>query len=239
MENLRTERYLKLSVSPIYNVDQISLKLCFLNSRSLHRHIDAVRNDLNYTSTDINIFSETRFISSDNDNMYEIYGYTLFRNDDQPSVTSRPYGVTAVFSRVDFLPGYPCCHNIHGIEITVIKVMILPHVTIIGVYRSPKIPVQQLCHALNEVLSMSSSQFNIFIGDFNVNWLDKSNRRPLYNLFVKDNNYRQLVSSYTTHNRTTIDHIYTNLPESQANAHILETYFSDHKPVCALINCFH
>ena len=239
MENLRTERYLKLSVSPIYNIDQISLKLCFLNSRSLHRHIDDVRNDLNYTSTDINIFSETRFISSDNDNMYEIYGYTLFRNDDQPSVTSRPYGGTAVFSRVDFLPGYPCCHNIHGIEITVIKVMILPHVTIIGVYRSPKIPVQQLCHALNEVLSTLSSQFNIFIGDFNVNWLDKSNRRPLYNLFVKDNNYRQLVSSYTTHNRTTIDHIYTNLPESQANAHILETYFSDHKPVCALINCFH
>ena len=119
------------------------------------------------------------------------------------------------------------------------KVMILPHVTIISVYRSLAVPVQQLCYALNEVLSLSCSQFNIFIGDFNINWLDESNRRPLYNLFVNCNNYRQLISTYTTDNQTTIDHVYTNLPESQANAHILETYFSDHKPICALINCFH
>ena len=50
------------------------------------------------------------------------------------------------------------------------KVMILPHVTIIGVYRSFAVPVQQLCYALNEVLSLSCSQlFNIFIGDYNIN----------------------------------------------------------------------
>ena len=60
----------------------------------------------------------------------------------------------------------------------------------------------------------------------------------LYNFFINDNNYRQLVSSFTTDNQTLIDHIYTNLPESQASSHILETYFSDHKAVCALINCF-
>ena len=96
MESLRTEHYLTLSVSPIYNVNQVSFKLCFLNTKSLHRHIDDVRHDLNYTSTDINIFSETRFVSSDNDNMYATDGYTLFRNDDQSSVTSRPYGGTAV-----------------------------------------------------------------------------------------------------------------------------------------------
>ena len=118
------------------------------------------------------------------------------------------------------------------------KLMILPHVTNIGIYRSPKIPVQQLCHALHEVLSFTSSQFNIIVGDFNVNWLDDCRRRPLYNLFINDNNYRQLISSYTTDNQTTIDHIYTNLPESQAKGHTLETSFSDHKSICALINCF-
>ena len=32
-------------------------------------------------------------------------------------------------------------------------------------------------------------------------------------------------------------HIYTNLPETEVKLHILETYFSDHKAVCAL-NCF-
>lgn len=55
---------------------------------------------------------------------------------------------------------------------------------------------------------------------------------------ITENNYRQLVSLYTTDNKTAIDHIYTNLPESQAKLHLLETYFSDHKAICALINCF-
>ena len=84
---------------------------------------------------------------------------------------------------------------------------------------------------------LSCSQFNVFIGDFIINWLDESNRRSLYNLVVNCN-YRQLISTYTTDNHATIDNIYTNLPESQANVHILETYFSesDHKSICALIN---
>jgi hypothetical protein len=238
MKFLRNERALKLSVTPIYKTDQVSFKLCYLNTRSLHKHIDDVRHELNFTNTDINIFSETRFMNSDYDDMYNIDGYTLFRNDGVSS-TSRPSGGMAVFSRVEFLPGYPRCHNINGIEITIMKVMILPHVTIIGIYRSPRIPVQQLLVALSEVLMLCSSQFNIFVGDFNINWLDEANRRPLYNLFINENNYRQLVYSFTTDNCTLIDHIYTNLPESQAKSHILETYFSDHKAVCALVNCFH
>ena len=238
MELLRKERALKLSVTPIYKTDQVSFKLCYLNARSLHKHIDDVRYDLNFTSTDINILSETRFLRSDSDIMYEIDGYTLFRNDHH-SLTSRPFGGMAVFSRVEFLPGYPHSYNINGIEITIMKVFILPHVSIIGIYRSPKIPVQQLLAALTEVFMFCSSQFNIFIGDFNINWLDEANRRPLHNFFINENNYRQLVYSNTTDNQTLIDHIYTNLPESQAKSHILETYFSDHKAVCALINCFH
>ena len=169
--------------------------------------------------------------------MYDIDGYNLLKNDSQ-SLTPRPFGGMAVFSRVEFLPEYPYCLNVNGIEITIMKVMILPYVTIVGIYRSPRIPLQQLLEALSQVLISSTSQFNIFIGDFNINWFDEINRRPLYNFFTNDNNYRQLVSSATTDNQTLIDYVYTNLPESQASSHILETYFSDHKAVCALINCF-
>ena len=141
-------------------------------------------------------------------------------------------------SRVEFLPGYPVSHNSNG-KITIMKAMILPHVTIIGIYCSPRTSLEQLCRALIEVLSLSSSRFNIFIGDFNINWFDEDSKRPLHNIFVNDNNYRQLVFNVTTNNKTLIDYIYTNLPESQVTSHILETYFSDHKAVCALINCFH
>ncbi len=57
MELLRTERAMKLSITPLYKMDQISFKLCYLNARSLHKHIDDVRHDLNFTNADISIFS--------------------------------------------------------------------------------------------------------------------------------------------------------------------------------------
>ena len=103
-----------------------------------------MRKDLNYSSSDINIFAETRFSSQDPN---DINGYNIFRNDNLNSSNGlvRPYGGTAVYSKIPYLPGYPYCHNIHGIEITVIKVMTRKNWTIIGIYRSPKVSVRQLC----------------------------------------------------------------------------------------------
>ena len=90
------------SVSPVYKADQISFNLCFLNARSLHKHIDDVRKDLNYSSTDVNIFTETRYACSDNNDIYAIDGYSLFRNDSPSTCGMRPYVETAVYSRVDY-----------------------------------------------------------------------------------------------------------------------------------------
>ena len=106
------------------------------------------------------------------------------------------------------MPGYPHSYIINGTEI-IMKVFILPHVTIIGIYRSPKIPpVQQLLGALTEVFMLCSSQFNIFIGDFNINWLDEANRRPLHNFFINESKYGQSVCSNSTDNQALIDHLY-------------------------------
>ena len=237
MNRLRTEGKLSLCISPVYRAEEIPFKLCFLNTRSLHKHIDDIRGDLNYSSTDVCIFAETRFSYSDNAN-YAIDGCSLFRNDSTSTSNVRPYGGTAVYSRIDYYPCYPYCNNINGIEFTILRFMIFPHITIIGVYRSPRVPLTDLCEALKEIIDQTSSQCNIFIGDFNINWLNETERRPLYSLFIREYNYRQIVSCYTTDSKTCIDHIFTNLPESQIKMHILETYFSDHKAVCALVNCF-
>lgn len=47
--------------------------------------------------------------------------YTLFRNDASTTdlQNTRPFGGTAVYSCVDFYPGYPYCFNRNGAEITV------------------------------------------------------------------------------------------------------------------------
>lgn len=82
MEQLRTEQRLQLCFTPLYDVKYESdLKVCFLNARSLHKHIDDVRHDFNFTSSDIVIFTETRISLFDNDELCTINGFQLFRND--------------------------------------------------------------------------------------------------------------------------------------------------------------
>ncbi|CAB3978452.1 Hypothetical predicted protein [Paramuricea clavata] len=234
MEILRTEQSLNLCFKPLYMLDQSDLKVCYLNARSLHKHIEDVRKDINYSSMDIVIFTETRFNSSDTDDIYNIDGYRLFRNDvSQGTGPGRPYGGTAVYSRVPLKEGYPYAHNVNGIEFTIIKTESNPHLNIIGVYRSPNIAISRLLSSLRSVLDEDSSAQNIIIGDFNVNWMVESDRQSLYNLMVVQNHYRQLITGFTTDNRTLIDHLYTNLFEEEIEAGILETYFSDHKAIWA------
>lgn len=108
MKRLRSHAKLELSVCPLYDAEQILLKICYLNTRSLHRHIEDVRKDLNYSTADINIFSETRFSHSDHDSMYAMQNYFLFRNDaTMTAINIRPYGGMTVYSRIEYYPGYP------------------------------------------------------------------------------------------------------------------------------------
>jgi len=99
--------------------------------------------------------------------MYYIPGYELFRNDNSNSSNAlRPYGGTAVYSNIPHLPGYPCCDNIHGIELTVIKITSFVDWTIVGIYRSKKVPVRQLCQASDGTLnSITPSNNIVFHGD--------------------------------------------------------------------------
>ena len=50
---------------------------------------------------------------------------------------------------------------------------------------------------------------------------------------IKEKNFRQLISGFTTDNRTIIDHLYTDLIEEKIYAGTLESYFSDHKAIWA------
>ena len=116
--------------------------------------------------------------------------------------------------------------------------MTAPHIHIFGIYHSPSVPTLQVCSALSNVLFSQASQLNVFIGVFNIDWLENAERTSLYNLFVRDHGYKQLVSSYTTDNKTCIDNVYNNIPISNIKVEVLETYFRDHKSVCALVDCF-
>ena len=94
------------------------------------------------------------------------------------------------------------------------------------IYRSPKVPVQQLWQAITEVLNGISPGNIIMLGDLNVSWLVDIEKRPLYNLLVNDKHYKQLISTYITDSKIVIDHIYTNIHVDNLNiqAVVLETF---------------
>jgi len=92
MQSLQKEKQLKLSVTPIYQKDKTSFTVCFLNSRSLHRYIEDICKDSNFSSIDVNIFSETRLSHIDKDRIYAINEYALFRNDNQSTCMSSVRG---------------------------------------------------------------------------------------------------------------------------------------------------
>ena len=55
--------------------------------------------------------------------------HILFRNDAASQHNERPYGGTAVYTRIDYYPGYPYRCNQNDIEITVMRFMIIPLIT--------------------------------------------------------------------------------------------------------------
>ena len=91
--------------------------------------------------------------------------------------------------------------------------------------------VRQLCEAITDLFSTISPDNNIIVGDFNINWFVEIEKRPLYNLLVRDKHFKKLTSTCTTDSRTVIDHIYTNTSNVTIQAGVLETYFTDRKAV--------
>ena len=169
MQLLRNEYKLDLCFTSLYMLANTDLKICYLNARSLHKHIEYLRKDISYLSADITIFTETRFSQHDPDEMYAIEGYALFRNDETSNV-NRPYHGTAVYSRLQMSNGYPCVRNCHGIEVTIAKTVQHPDLIIIVIYRSPRVVFSSLLSAVHTILEENPSSQVIFMVDFNVNW---------------------------------------------------------------------
>ena len=89
MTRLR-EKPLVSCVPCLYNNDQPStIKVLFHNVRSLRLRFDDIKCDYNVQAADINIFVETHLCHSDNNAIYEIHNFKLFRNGFCPQSNVR------------------------------------------------------------------------------------------------------------------------------------------------------
>ena len=95
---------------------------------------------------------------------------------------------------------------------------------IVAIYHSTsKVKIARFINALKHFHSAFLSDSNVLViilGDF-----------ALCKYLIQENKYLQLISQVTTDYKTRIDHIYTNISERVKNSGVLESYFSDHKPI--------
>ena len=72
----------------------------------------------------------------------------------------------------------------------------------------------------------------VILGDFNVNLVEvSSEQKALTKCLLQQRTHKQLISQFATDYHTQIDHIYTNIPNHILTGGVLESYYSDHKPI--------
>ena len=150
MTRLRQNSVLKSHLPFLYKDTSETFKILFQNVRSLHLHVADVASDYNVKAADINVFVETALCSNDNNELYQIPGFQLFRNDFIPNGTRTPYG-TAVYVKDNIqLILEPSRCNYNHVEMTLLKVnQPVNNLHIVGIYRSKsKVKISMFIDAL-------------------------------------------------------------------------------------------
>ena len=148
----------------------------------------------------------------------------LLRNDFSTQRTS--YG-TVVFIKDHFHCKFQP-QNENDIEMTFLTVLGQVEVHIVAMYCRPKEYSRNIQRAITTCTSVLPDESNnIIIGDFNT---DERKYKHLTS-FLQSKLYNQLVTEETTNNHTTIDLIFTNIPDDKRKHGVLESYFSYHKPI--------
>lgn len=225
MVRLRQKCGTKLSIP---NVEQLgisrSITICFQNCRSLQKHIEDIRKDGYITKADIMGLCETRVLQ--NKHLYNLDMYNSFFVSEKC-----PHGM-AVYSKcnVASLSG----HCIAGVDVILMQVQ---HINIIFIYFPPKSATLKLCKELFQEIvkkKVCLKDCTVIMRDFNQKVLEGS---QIAQYICESFGFIQLLNSVTTDYDSCLDHIYINFPKSDLLAYgTLESYFSDHKPVYAIIN---
>ena len=240
MNRLNTDMKL---VSPLaaYSSEQgLCFRMLYQNVRSLKKHIKDIQPDIQYTCSDLIIFTETKLKSSDLSESLQLPDFHIHRFDcPSASQTVASYGI-AVYTKYE-LDEAAVYHKIHRTYAkTVIEVVILniltrlpdvPNLKVGVVYSSPKTTWPELEKVLTEIKDILQADTPIIItGDFNIDLLANPSHEIVHLL-----GFQQKIKQSTTDKNSLLDHLYVSKMPVNVTTGVLESHFSDHKPVYLLL----
>ena len=104
--------------------------------------------------------------------------------------------------------------------------------TLVSVYRSPRVPLRDFISDFNEIFTkVNLSPQSIVIGDFNVDLLGVSRDRNMLLEHFESREFYPAISGVSTNYDSQLDCAFTK-PQGLVNAiSFYESYYSDHKPI--------
>ena len=229
MERLRFNASLKLCLDSLHSHPLTALKIVFFNIRSLHKHIADLQTDFSLLSSDIIGVSETRLLRSDNDSLYQLPGFSLYRFDFENQSPGRSSYGLALYIRESVTFRKMNKKYIDKIQCFSIEVACTTQwITVTLIYLPPKLTLSQATEVLRKALEGSSGPY-LLAGDTN---FDCQFAQGLQKVILEEFGLQYLETNSTTDYKTIIDQAFTNLLEEEIYSWgTLESYYSDHKPL--------
>ena len=249
-ERMRNANKLVLVLPQLQRQDARCFTVTAVNARSLHSNIDNVRSHHNLLDSNLMLVTETWATQKDADSYYSINGFDMHRMDGNTNTyDQRPHrGMIAYNKDCQF-------HTVHTIQHDGCDILCgtvtTPYlvINIIAVYRCPQLAMKTFLTKLRDGMrTMPPANPCIIIGDFNIDIKGMSSEvalnlalanteHPLKLLlrFMMKHSLTQMLDATTVDSGMQIDHIWSDIPTRlrhfQQAPFVLETVYSDHRPI--------
>lgn len=210
-------------------------KIVLHNIQSLYGHFGDLRNDDRFITADAICLTETWLGSRENTEKFAFEGFQFhhlprkdaYEENNVSNQNLRMYKGGGVAFYLRDSEGPYEFFSLTQINVEAIAVKLLKEdILLLSVYRPCITKMSTFLRSFKNVLDLlkTGNQNNIILGDFNE---DAKTDGPLQR-FLRDQNFRQLVSFSTTEGGTILDHVYVSSSMQIDSLHRLPTYYSYH-----------
>ena len=225
------------------DLPQKGTKLIFWNVRSMWNKLDIIKQHISSSTPQFYGLSETWLKPNIPDNLINIPGYNLLRNDRQTqhlNGQNKRGGGIVIYCRNDLnftqLTGPPFTISNEHIEtiVTLFQEKMTKKCYIITLYRPPNGDVENFCEQIDNLCKSLPDRENsdlIIGGDFNINFAKNSNHKSMLNRIMKRFSLSQLIKEPTRplYGDNIVDLIFSNSSKIES-AGLLDWNVSDHVP---------
>jgi hypothetical protein len=195
-------------------------KFAFLNIRSLSKHLIDISNDSILLGCGLICLAETWLTEGTSTQSLSLLGFNMI------SVPGGRGKGVAVYSKFPVLSWRDTASE--SFQILLLE---LDGLAVLTVYRSQGPNLQELAHAVEELLDRSTQDKILILGDFNF----QAGERNAFTDCLRTRGFQQVKTESTHAEGRTIDHCYVyNVPAARHFLH--PVYYSDHSALCILLN---